>query len=419
MSISKIKRYVTVKELSSSMHTLCDEWDHRDLETECYGGNAFVEKLSPLSRQLVEDGDIVCFFNDNNQVVKILRKRNPEYTSSTDFSLSEDVDADGKYIQVTEEEKDKELGITHDPEDVYEACADSLESYSESSTDTEDDNIATGHVPMDKWDLLFDATDADSKWEYFIQDLNTEYQRGNITKHQVQQQIQQFVDNNTYSADIFVQKQKKVFRKHVVEPLLNKLQTGVLSTRDLYNICNPDDVWKKRSKRLAAQNTAHAKLLLQKERLHRIDITRPRVLDKINTYESSLKAARQEQILLKKEYIKTKNSSLLDDIRELQNIIKEEEAMLKSIKHKRDNKKARLQLSPTEKDYIWGKILPKLPKYKLRIKLQNKYTKIIQPNINKINEAFRNREITMNERNKYINILKNKVNEHVEKILDK
>jgi len=175
------------------MRWLQSELEHRDPKDKLHDieTGAYMYEMSTLPAnliQMMEDGNMhaeLRLVNDRYRVVKIVKKREPEFLQGTERHFI--FNSEGKRIPLTEEEFDVLLKMESNPEDLY---------------NTEDIDLQTldsEHVaPMDRWDVIFDATDYIQQCERLINNDRWQAQP-------IKQKIQDLEDlkSRIYSADWF------------------------------------------------------------------------------------------------------------------------------------------------------------------------------------------------------------------------
>lgn len=165
-------------------HQLIDELSHYDNQTGvndilCGRYLDAIQALPQHIRMMFQDSDMHVILDENNRVVKIIKKRDPEFLTGTEKTFW--LDEYGRKIPLTEDEMDAQLGLEHDPEDVYahpdvEMCGlgeigvldeefveDDDADFDLATELVEDEShhtVVSEYVaPLDKWDIIFDATD--------------------------------------------------------------------------------------------------------------------------------------------------------------------------------------------------------------------------------------------------------------------
>jgi hypothetical protein len=135
------------------MRWLTTDWDHRDpdhdledVETgKCLDA---IDGVGGLTRMLLESTDFHAQVEDEDghyRITKLIRKRNPEFQQGKEVYFV--YDDEGRRISLSEDQMDHVLGLTHNPEDVFEA-------------DVTLEGIESEHIaPMDAWDVVWDETD--------------------------------------------------------------------------------------------------------------------------------------------------------------------------------------------------------------------------------------------------------------------
>jgi hypothetical protein len=156
-------------------HVLGSDLDHRALDVECMETDFNTDEQRPMLRMLMEDSDLRVMTDDNNRITKVLRRRNPEFAQGT---LKHFIcDADGNKHPIEEEDMNELLGFQDNPEDFFHALDRApLEGinldHAEQGLNNPEDELAEGGVhfessfaaPMDRWDVVFDATAALQEW---------------------------------------------------------------------------------------------------------------------------------------------------------------------------------------------------------------------------------------------------------------
>lgn len=177
--MSNFKQTGTVQSLGINLnargHNLPSCLEHRDPKSDLTDieTGRYLQGLQDLPqsvRQLLEDGNLHVVLDEFGVIVKLIRKRDPEFLNGREDYFV--IDQLGRRIPVTEEELDAQLGIEHNPDDVYNCSEVTLEGldaqrYSEGGEDEEEDHAVeiTGELvseyvpPMDRWDVIYDATE--------------------------------------------------------------------------------------------------------------------------------------------------------------------------------------------------------------------------------------------------------------------
>jgi len=199
-----------------------DEFSHRDLLSETEGTLAQVDKLSQLNRQLAEDSDFrVDFSSDTGRPVKIIRKRNPEFS-------------DGVFTEEPEpEEEVKEEALLEE-----EVVADEVGEEEVQFVSLDEHDYFTPH---DRWDLLFDATAAIQR-AYAVQKTQ-EFQ--DLSRQEQAFRVGQIFENLTYSADFFPYRRWKGKARPAVKQLLDRINKGEVSRSQLAMLCQEQKRTKK------------------------------------------------------------------------------------------------------------------------------------------------------------------------------
>lgn len=196
------------------------EWDARDPNNalQDIDTGRYLNALSELPnniKQMMYDGNMHITVDEVEghwRIVKIVKKREPEYlTGSNNFFI---LDTDGNRIPVDEEEWDRLTGGHRNPEDVYEYEGVQLQGLEEHST------------PMDVWDILFDAT------AYINQIRNLQ----NITwmpPYQKLVEIKKSQKEDIYSADWFPYSQDKRIHSERARKIAKQILAGGISRGQL------------------------------------------------------------------------------------------------------------------------------------------------------------------------------------------
>jgi hypothetical protein len=152
-------------------HNLPSDLEHRDPKTDLLDveGGRYLDALLTLPqhiRAMYQDNEMHITLDKNNRVVKIIKKRDPEFLDGHVSHIW--VNAEGQRLNLSEAQMDEMCGIIHDPEDVYnqqDVEMVGLESITNSEDDEDfDTDPIQGEVveeympPMDRWDVIFDAS---------------------------------------------------------------------------------------------------------------------------------------------------------------------------------------------------------------------------------------------------------------------
>lgn len=175
---------------------LVNDWDNYDPKDDLSDimTGRFLSALTELPqslKQMSQEGDLrvqIEKFADRYQIVKIVKKREPEFMQGSETYHI--YDKCGRRIPLTEQEYDRYLLVGNNPEDVYNSTEVVLESLD-----------SQGVAPMDKWDLVFDATEYIRAASSFIQKWND----GIINKSEIPNPIAHIesLQDLIYSADWF------------------------------------------------------------------------------------------------------------------------------------------------------------------------------------------------------------------------
>jgi hypothetical protein len=215
------------------MPWLVQEWDHRDPRNKLDDVDCghYLEELQNIPdnlRQLLQDGDMhieVCEIDGKYRVVKIVKKREPEYLQGKDrFFIFDD---EGNRIPLSEEEYDELLNLRHNPEDIFIAEEVDLQTLDSDHT-----------APMDTWDIIFDATEYLSEVDSFIQQYNSGRVRlpPGMTP---QERLRSLADVSVYSADWFPYPADKRIHGARAKQIARRIEDESLTKRQLGALLGP------------------------------------------------------------------------------------------------------------------------------------------------------------------------------------
>ena len=148
------------------MRWLASELTHRDPTDDLadIDGGRFLDALSSLPQsqlQLLQESDMhvqLVELDGRYQPAKIVKMREREYNQGKEHFFV--LDDDGRRVTISEEELDKFLGLTGNPDDVY------------NRQDVEMIGIQSEYVaPRDAWDVTYDATPYIRKMQNLKQSL--------------------------------------------------------------------------------------------------------------------------------------------------------------------------------------------------------------------------------------------------------
>lgn len=215
------------------MRWLCEELSYRDPSDDLSAVDTgkYLETLSKLPgnlRQLLQEGDVHAELQEidgHYRVTKIIKKREPGYLQGADNFFI--LDKEGKRIRVTEEEFDKLLGMKGDPEDVY------------NSEEVEIVGLETNQTtPLDKWDVLFDATEYVGEAQKFIDDFNEGNAKlsGGETPNT---HLERLMDTTLYSADWFPYPADKRLKTDKVKNIAQRITKENMTKQQLAQLLAP------------------------------------------------------------------------------------------------------------------------------------------------------------------------------------
>jgi len=202
----------------TSSHILVSDFDHRDPKSELddIDTGRYLEALGSLPqniRQLMQEGDMhvqVEQLEDGTyRVVKIIKKREPEFLQGTDHFFV--IDKEGQRLEVEEDTYSELLGLKGDPEDVF------------NREDVEFVGLEYDQVPpMDVWDITFDETE-------HVRTARRLIDSGKASFKQLQKQADKLV----YSADWFPYSEDKRLRHARAQLIATKITKEDLSKKEL------------------------------------------------------------------------------------------------------------------------------------------------------------------------------------------
>lgn len=221
------------------MRWLVSELDYRDPDDKLHdidGGNylSALQELPQNLRQLLEDSDCHCELRETDgryRVVKIVKKRDPEFLQSTERHFY--LDETGRKVPVSEDELDELLGIQKNKEDLYEQ-----EEIELVGLDSE------AVPPMDTWDIVYDATGYLSQ---IRKSATTLVSAGiPITSETLYDLSLQSPDKGgIYSADWFPYREDKRIRTPRAKHIAHLIQTKDLTRRDLIQLMGKSQDYRK------------------------------------------------------------------------------------------------------------------------------------------------------------------------------
>ena len=175
-------------------HTLCSDHQQYDHSTGindvlCGGHLDALHQLPNNLRQLLEDSNMhveLVDFGGRNVIGKIVKRRESEFlTGQTKYFV---YDNEGHRIPIEEEEFDKQLGLQHNPDDVFNSPDITLESI-------ESEVLA----PMDVYDVVYDCTEYLRNAERLLE--NEEWQVKSVQEKQAD--LAKLANELIYSANWF------------------------------------------------------------------------------------------------------------------------------------------------------------------------------------------------------------------------
>ncbi len=158
-------------------HNLPSDLSHRDAKTDLTDieSGRYLDALLTLPqhiRMMYQDSEMHVTLDAHNRVVKIVKKRDSEFLNGQTSHIW--LTPEGKRLALTEAQMDEVCGIVHNPEDVYnqenvEMTGLASITNSEDEVDSDEDfdlslDPIQGEIveeympPMDRWDIIFDAT---------------------------------------------------------------------------------------------------------------------------------------------------------------------------------------------------------------------------------------------------------------------
>lgn len=199
------------------MRWLTQEFDSRDPKNDLQDIDTgkFLQALQTVPgyiRSMLEDNSMHVELDEVDghwRIVKIVKQREAAYLQGSEQYFV--YDDEGKRIPLSEEEYDQMLGINHNPEDVY--------NYPGIDFTTLDSEQTT---PMDKWDIIFDATE-------FIREASRAIDLHNSGVYKLEPGVlEKMADETIYSADWFpypVDKRLTARAKKVAEEIKQRGMT--------------------------------------------------------------------------------------------------------------------------------------------------------------------------------------------------
>jgi hypothetical protein len=237
-------------------HWLVSDFDHRDpqddlhdIDTGKYLGA--LQELSGGIRQMLQESDMHCEVREVEgayRIVKIVKKREAAYLQGSDHYFV--YDHEGKRIPLTEEEYNKLLGLTGDPEDVFNASEVDLQTIGSEHT-----------APMDVWDVIYDATEFLAESNRLMKTVQWE----RMDKKTRIATIAHMAEKLIYSADYFPYPQDKRIHGKRAREIAEMIKTGNLSKLQMCQLLG-DKVKDKRPEMVKEFRTRATKMPKGKEK---------------------------------------------------------------------------------------------------------------------------------------------------------
>jgi hypothetical protein len=253
-------------------HMLVSDLDNRDPISDLHDIEtgkflSAIDALPALVREDLCSSDIRVQLDADGRIVKVIKRRNPEFLQGTEREI--EVLADGTRVPSNED-----LGLVEDSEDVYSCCelvrgtgalSDSYDDEDVEFSDVDEDShtVTEYSAPMDRWDVVFDAT-AYIQAAHQLQQT-AEYRKADAGERQ--ELLEKLGDEMIYSADLFPCARDKRVRG-LAARLLSRIQAGDMTKAELGKLTLGGNEREKKLVALRAQvrkstGKARGKIMLQ------------------------------------------------------------------------------------------------------------------------------------------------------------